>query len=78
MILLKSISYHIFNLLIYNEPLELVFMDIWGPSFETTTNGSRYYLVFLDVFSKFTQLYIIHNKTYILNVFKRFKVFLEN
>jgi len=62
---------------VYIEPLELVFMDIWGPAPKTATNGSRYYIAFMDAFSKYTWLYLINCKSQTLSVFKCFKVFAE-
>jgi len=34
-------------------PLELIYSDVWGPSSVVSTYGSRYYVCFLDVFTKF-------------------------
>jgi len=51
-------------------------MDIWAPSFVNDSNGCRYYITFLDIFSKFTWIYLIQNKSQV--VFKRFKTFVEN
>jgi hypothetical protein len=34
-------------------PLELVFSDVWGPA-PTSVGGSRYYISFIDDYSKFT------------------------
>jgi hypothetical protein len=41
-------------------PLELVFFDVWGPSPILSTNGARYYVIFVDHFRNllgFTQLH---------------------
>jgi hypothetical protein len=35
-------------------PLELIYMDVWGPSPICSTNGSKYYVSFLDAFSRYT------------------------
>ncbi|KAK1432520.1 hypothetical protein QVD17_09417 [Tagetes erecta] len=44
-------------------PLDLVHCDLWGPAPITTTNGYRYYVVFIDDFSRFTWFYPLKTKT---------------
>jgi hypothetical protein len=51
-------------------PLELVFSDVWGPA-PTSVGGYKYYISFIDDFSKFSWLYLMHDHlklTYILAV----------
>lgn len=38
-------------------PLELIFSDVWGPSPITSVNGYRYYLIFVDHFTRYSWLY---------------------
>lgn len=45
-----------------NNPLDLVFSDVWGPAPVLSSDGSRYYVSFLDNFSKFCWLYPISSK----------------
>ena len=45
-----------------SKPLKLVHSDVWGPAPITSTNDFRYYLVFIDEFSKFTWVYLLKNK----------------
>jgi len=40
--------------IVYNKPLELVFMDIWDPFSKNAMNSSKRCLAFLDDFPKFT------------------------
>jgi len=61
----------------YNAPLQLVFVDIWGPSHTSSTNGSLYYIAFLDAFSQFTWFYLLHSKSEVTSVFLQFKLFAE-
>jgi hypothetical protein len=44
-------------------PLELVFSDVWGPSPILSNNGARFYVIFVDHFSKFTWFYPIACKS---------------
>jgi len=62
---------------VYTCPFELVFADIWGSSPYHLSNGSRYYLVFLDAYLCFTWLYLISSKSQALSIFQRFKLFAE-
>jgi transposase InsO family protein len=56
-----------------NNPLDLVFSDVWGPAPVLSSNGSRYYVSFLDNFSKFCWLYPIASKSDVHSVFLRFQ-----
>ena len=42
------------------------------------SNGARYYVSFLDAFTKFTWIYVLHTKSQVSNAFKKFKVLVEN
>ena len=42
-----------------SKPFELVHSDVWGPAPITSINDFRYYLVFVDDYSKFSWLYVI-------------------
>jgi len=62
----------------YIAPLQLVFVDIWGPSHVASTNGSLYYVAFVDAFSKYTWLYLISHKSQATSIFLQFKALAEN
>ena len=58
--------------------LELIHTDICG-SFPTVSwNGQQYFITFIDDFSCYDYLYLIHEKSQSLEVFKSFKVEIEN
>lgn len=44
-------------------PLDLVHCDLWGPSPVTSTDGYRYYVIFVDDYSRFTWCYPLKTKT---------------
>lgn len=51
-------------------PLELVHSDLWGPAAPLlSTNGFRYYVVFLDDLTRFTWLYFLTSKDEVTQVF---------
>jgi hypothetical protein len=52
-------------------PLELVFSDVWGPA-SSSVRKFRYYVFFIDDFSKFTWVYLLKNKS---DVFRKFHDF---
>jgi len=61
----------------YNVPLALVYIDIWGPSPVCASNGTRYYISFMDAYTKYTWLFLLHHKSQALTAFTRFKNFAE-
>ncbi|RHN41157.1 putative RNA-directed DNA polymerase [Medicago truncatula] len=40
-----------------NYPLEIVYSDVWGPAPFNSIDGFRYYVIFIDHFSKYVWLY---------------------
>jgi transposase InsO family protein len=60
------------------QPLELVHNDEWGPAPVNSCNGYRYYLLFVDNFSRFSWLFLLKSKSEVLNTFKHFKATVEN
>jgi hypothetical protein len=43
-------------------PLEYLYADVWGPSLVPSIDGYRYYVLFVDHFTKYCWLFPIHNK----------------
>ena len=62
----------------YTAPLELIHSDLWGPAPITSRNGFRYYVNFVDQYSRFTWFYLLKTKNELLSVFQHFKNFVEN
>jgi hypothetical protein len=54
---------------VFNLPLELIFSDVWGPSPVVSSNGNKYYVSFVDAFSRFTWLFPIQCKSDVFFVF---------
>jgi hypothetical protein len=57
-------------------PLQLVFSDVWGPAIDSFGN-KKYYVSFIDDYSKFTSLYLLHRKSEVFKFFKNFKALLN-
>ncbi|RDX74296.1 hypothetical protein CR513_45977, partial [Mucuna pruriens] len=57
--------------------LELIHTDICGPFPTASWNGQQYFITFIDDYSRYGYLYLIHEKSQSLDVFKSFKVEVE-
>jgi transposase InsO family protein len=51
---------------------ELVHSDVWGPCPITYVNGFRYFVTFIDCFSRVTWIYLMKNKNDVFAYFKDF------
>ena len=58
--------------------LELIQMDIWGLVSEKSTSGAKYFILFLDDFSRYTWFYPLHTKDQALPMFQQFKLQVKN
>ncbi|KAA3484190.1 Retrovirus-related Pol polyprotein from transposon TNT 1-94 [Gossypium australe] len=56
----------------YNEPFQLIVLDLWGPS-PYFSYGYQYYLSFVDAFSRYTWIIFLKKKSNALNRFILFK-----
>lgn len=61
-----------------NEVLELIHSDVWGLAPNSSYNGFKYFVTFIDDFSKNTWLYLMKNKNEVLSNFQNFANFVEN
>jgi histone deacetylase 1/2 len=49
-------------------PLEIIYSDVWGPA-QVSVSGHRFYVSFVDAYSRFTWLYLIKHKSDVYDVF---------
>lgn len=61
---------------ISKSPLELVFSDVWGHAPESV-GRKRYYVSFIDDFSKFTWIYFLKHKSEVFQKFQEFQTLVE-
>ena len=60
-----------------HEPLELINTDVWGPANYTAIDGSKYYLIFVDHYTKYIWFYPMVTKSSVSIIFPHFKKFVE-
>lgn len=58
-------------------PLELVHADICGPTRTPSLGNKRYFLLFVDDFTRMTWVYILEQKSEAFTKFMHFKAFVE-
>lgn len=68
------LPFHLFNSTV-NKPLSLIHSDVWGP-FESSSSF-KYYVLFVDDFSRFTWLYPLNYKSEVYSKFLEFKAYAE-
>ena len=61
-----------------SDVLELIHTDICGPFPMASWNGQTYFITFIDDFFRYGYLYLIHDKSQSLDVFKNYKAEVEN
>jgi hypothetical protein len=55
-----------------SRPLELLHMDLFGPTTYTSVGGNLYCLVIVDDFSRYTWVFFLHDKSGVASKFKKF------
>jgi hypothetical protein len=55
-----------------SRPLELLYMDLFGPTNYVSAGGNLYYLVIVDDFSRYTWVFFLHDKSEVASIFKKF------
>ena len=61
-----------------SSPFELSHSYLWGPTPVTSMNGFKYYVLFIDHFTRFTWLYLLQSKSEVFDKFVHFKNLIEN
>ena len=59
-------------------PFELVQSDLWGPAPIVSVNGFRYYILFVDHYSRFSWLYPLKSKSEAFTKFVHFNAMVTN
>jgi transposase InsO family protein len=59
-------------------PLQLIHSDICGPMNVKVRHGGRYFITFIDDYTRYGHVYLISHKSKALVCFKKFIIFVEN
>ena len=55
-----------------DKPFGLIHSDIWGPAPCTTVNGYRYFVLFIDDYSRFTWIYFLKHRSFLYQIYVNF------
>ena len=58
--------------------MELIYTDVYGPMRTPSHENNRYFILFIDDFSRMTWVYFLKEKSEVFGVFKKFKALAEN
>ena len=58
--------------------LDLIHSDVAGPMPTNSINGCRYFLTFIDDYSRYCWIYFMKLKSEVFETFKSFKAMVEN
>ena len=63
--------------IVSSRPLQIIFSDVWT-SHVLSNQGFKYYVIFVDHFTKYILFYPLKHKSEVKDVFIRFKAIVEN
>jgi hypothetical protein len=61
-----------------SKKLELVHIDVWGPTQVSSLGGSRYYVTFIGDATIKTWIYCVRKKSDVFDTFEKLKALVEN
>lgn len=59
------------------QPLALIHSDVCGPISTATNSGFKYFITFIDDFSRYTQIYLLQYKHEVFARFQEFVTYVE-
>ena len=65
-------SFKVFNEVLTSKPLELLHMDLFGPTRTQSLSGNRYGFVIIDDFTRYTWVLFLSHKSDACSEFRRF------
>ena len=61
-----------------NQKLQLIHTDVCGPMKTDSLSGNRYFLLFIDDYTRMCWVYFIRLKSEVFDVFKQFNALVDN
>jgi transposase InsO family protein len=61
-----------------HSPLEIIYTDVWGLAPVESIDQNKYFVIFVDHFTKYIWFYPIEYKSNVFNIFPTFKNLVEN
>ena len=52
--------------------VDLIQFDVWGPSLINSIGGSRYFVVFIDDYSRYSWVFLMCSRDELLNIYRNF------
>ncbi|CAJ2639186.1 unnamed protein product [Trifolium pratense] len=59
------------------QPFDLVHSDVWGPSPALTKGGSRYYVSFIDDYTRYCWVYLMKNRSEFFDIYHMFRAMVK-
>ena len=59
------------------QPLEIIHSDVCGPMNVDSIGGSKYFVTFIDDFSRYTTVYTMKNENEVFEMFKEYVAYVE-
>jgi hypothetical protein len=56
---------------------DLIHFDVWGPSLVASMSGSRYFVIFVDDFSRYTWVSLMKSRSELLDIYSTFAEMVE-
>jgi transposase InsO family protein len=56
---------------------DLIHSDVWGPSPVASMSGSRYFVIFVDDFSRYTWVFLMKSRSELLDIYRNFAKMIE-